>query len=84
MISQSIFEKVTILNGFDKQLILVFGQWTWSLVYQDFCKIFPIKSLLPTIQVVLSFKLFLQNFKRKRIFLRQGIILENLKTTDNP
>lgn len=26
MISQSIFEKVTILNGFDKQLILVFGQ----------------------------------------------------------
>lgn len=26
MISQSIFEKVTILNSFDKQLILVFGQ----------------------------------------------------------
>ena len=26
MTSQSIFEKVTILNGFDKQLILVFGQ----------------------------------------------------------
>lgn len=26
MISQSVFEKVTILNGFDKQLILVFGQ----------------------------------------------------------
>ena len=28
MTSQSIFEKVTILNGFDKQLILVFGQRT--------------------------------------------------------
>ena len=26
MISQGIFEKVTMLNGFDKQLILVFGQ----------------------------------------------------------